>query len=173
MARAAASPVARIVNGTRLIYARDSASCCVARAGGGRETEAESKREAGKGWRGETRRRIPLAACWISFFPLEEIFTFSFVDYRGRLPFQEDRRRRSGGRRNAPPLRPSRVSVSTWLVRGRDATRRFSSCRLSNATQDPVSSCVVPFPTVSPSFYRQRQRRLAGRKSASIERLTR
>lgn len=110
------------------------------RGNDGTESESGGKRaSAGKGRRGLEN----LAACWISFFPLEKIFTFSSVDYRRRLFERIDAR--SGGRRSheAP-----HVSVSTWLVRGR---RNASLLVLSFVKLDARSRSVrCPLASLSP-----------------------
>ena len=122
-------------------------SCAPTKAGrrdesGNRGTESESggkRASAGKGRRGLEN----LTACWISFFPLEKIFTFSSVDYRRRLFKRIDAR--SGGRRSheAP-----HVSVSTWLVRGR---RNASLLVLSFVKLDARSRSVrCPLASLSP-----------------------
>lgn len=112
-----------------------------------RKKRQRREREWRKASVSRQREERPRESGWISFFPLEEIFTFSSVDYhrrrRRRRPFKRVDAR-SGGKEGGTP----RVSVSTWtFVRGRRNASFLSSCRLSNPWRNiPFGS---PFPSLA------------------------
>lgn len=133
-----------------------------------RKKRQRREREWRKASVSRQREERPRESGWISFFPLEEIFTFSFVDYhrrrRRRRPFKRVDAR-SGGKEGGTP----RVSVSTWtFVRGRRNASLLSSCRLSN----PWRNIPFGFPFPSPFFLsvtRTMKRRRRRRTTSSEE----
>lgn len=139
---------------------------------GGKRRQARRGESGGKrasAGKGKRRGLENLAACWISFFPLEEIFTSSFVDCRRRLPFKRIDAR-SGGRKGAGTPRVS-VNVGPWQ------TQRVASLVLSFVkpmTQHPIRlSLSLLSSLLSIQGRGGGQRRRRARKSASIEKLTR
>lgn len=138
-----------------------------------REEEAEEEtgrreREWRKASVSRQREERPRESGWISFFPLEEIFTFSFVDYprRRRRRLFKSIDARSGGREGGTP----RVSVSTWtFVRGRRNASLLSSCRLSNPWRNiPFGSPFPFFPFVTRTMRRRRRRTTTTTSSEEI-----
>lgn len=93
-----------------------------------------------KSLRGEKAERGDLlAACWISFFPLEKIFHFSDCRCCCRCLSSEDRYGTRCGRREETSFPLLSVSAPTYWLRALvepDAPRRYSSCRLSNSMRD-------------------------------------